>query len=202
MKALGALLGLVYPFAVFAGLSWLSPRTLAVLVGLVLAVRIVVRLRGQAWQRLAPLLGTAGVIGGLVGLAALFDDGRYFKLLPVAVNVALLVAFARTLVTGPPMIETLARLQHARLPDGHGPYCYRVTIVWSVFFALNALVTLWLAVAWSLSAWTLYTGLIAYLLIGTLFVTEMVYRAWKFRYYEDGWGESILRRIFPPRVGA
>ena len=202
MKALSALIGLVYPFAIFLGLQWLSPRALALVIGLILLVRVVIRLRGRAWQHLAPLLRAAGLVGGLVGLAALFDDGRYFKLLPVMVNAGLCLAFARSLAHGPSMVETLARLHYSRVPDDHLPYCHRVTLVWSVFFALNALFILWLAAAASLEAWMLYTGLIAYLLAGALFVTEAVYRAWRFRHYEDGPGDAILRRIFPPRVGA
>lgn len=202
MNAFGALVGLSYPFAVFLGLQWLSPRVLAFVIGLVLLVRVVVRGRGRAWRHLSTLLGTAVLVGGLIGLAALLDDGRYFKLLPVVVNLGLFLGFARSLARGPSLVETLARLHYSRVPAEHLPYCYRVTIVWSVFFALNALFILWLAAAASLEAWTLYTGLIAYLLAGTLFVTEAVYRAWRFRHYEDGPGDAILRRIFPPRVGA
>jgi hypothetical protein len=47
-----------------------------------------------------------------------------------------------------------------------------------------------------------YTGIVAYVLAGALFTVEVVYRAWRFRHYEDGPTDAVLRRIFPPRVGA
>jgi len=202
LKALGTLLGLVYPLLVFAGLTWLSPRALAVLIGAVLLIRAIVKFRGTAWRRLSPLFGAAGIVAGLVALAALFDDGRYFQILPVVVNVGLLMSFARTLWSGPSMVETLARLHHRTLPSGGPAYCRRVTIVWCGFFAANAAVILWLALAASLETWTLYTGLLAYLLVGVLFAMEALYRAWRFRHYEDGLADAVLRRIFPPRVSA
>jgi uncharacterized membrane protein len=202
VKALGPIFTVLYPFVIFLGLRWLSPRTLAALVGTALLIRALVKFRRGAWQRLSPLLGAAALIGGLIGLAALFDDGRYFKVLPVVINVGFFLAFARTLVHGMPMVESFARLHHAQLPDGGVEYCRRVTAVWALFFALNAGFILWLAFTASVEAWTLYTGLLAYLLAAALFVGETLYRAWRFRYYEDGTVDMILRRIFPPRVSA
>ena len=98
------------------------------------------------------------------------------------------------------MAECLARLHHTTLPPGAIPYCRLITILWSLFFALNALFILWLAVAASLATWALYTGLLAYLVAGTLFATEKTYRAWRFRHYGQGVADAILRRIFPPRM--
>jgi len=54
-------------------------------------------------------------------------------------------------------------------------------------------------VAASLAAWTLYTGFLGYLVIGLLLAGEHVYRAWRFRRYDDGVADLLLRRIFPPR---
>lgn len=202
MKGLTAFVTVAYPFVVFAGLHWLSPRMLAAVVGLFLLIRGIMRLRRLAWREVAPIVGGMATVAALVGLAALLDDGRYFKFVPVAVNVGLLVAFARTLIHGPSMVESLARLHYESVPAEHLPYCYRVTVIWSVFFALNALFTLWLAIAASLAAWTLYTGLVAYLLAGTLFAAEVIYRAWRFRHYGGGPVDAMLRRVFPPRVTA
>jgi uncharacterized membrane protein len=201
VKVVGAAVGLAYPFIIYFGLSWLSARSLAVVIGAALLVRMAIRMRGREWQTLMPLAGVAVVVGSFIVLVMLLDEGRYFKALPVVVNVAFCVAFVRTLVSGPPMIERFARLQHAHMPSHGVPYCRRVTIVWATYFALNALVILWLAVTASLAVWTVYTGIIAYLFAGALIVGEIVYRAWRFRYYEDGPTDALMRRIFPPRVG-
>jgi uncharacterized membrane protein len=202
VKVLAVAIGIAYPFVVFLGLQWVSPRTLAAVVGLAVLARFVVQHRGGHWRSLAPLAGAAAVTGAFILVVAVLDDDRYLKALPVVVNIALFTVFARSLVAGPPMVERFARLQHDPLPPFAPPYCRRVTIVWCAFFALNALVILWLAVGASLTAWTIYTGVVAYVLAGTLFVAEVLYRAWRFRYYEDGAVDTVLRRIFPPRVGA
>ena len=55
------------------------------------------------------------------------------------------------------------------------------------------------SLAASLEVWTLYTGLVSYLLIGTLFAIEFVYRHWRFRRYLGAPTDALLRRIFPPR---
>jgi uncharacterized membrane protein len=197
VKTLGALLGLVYPFVVFLGLQWLKPRTLALVVGLLFIARIMGRVRRAAGRHLSPLAGATALLAGFVGLAAWFDDGRYFKLLPVAVNAGLFMVFARTLRGGPSMVETLARVRHVNVPAEHLPYCHRVTVIWSAFFGLNALVILWLAMAASLTAWTLYTGLIAYLLAAALFAGEAVYRARRFGHRDEGLAGALVRWVRP-----
>jgi len=47
--------------------------------------------------------------------------------------------------------------------------------------------------------WTLYTGLLAYLLVGAVFAGELTYRAWRFRRYDGDVTDVFLRRLFPPR---
>ncbi len=78
-----------------------------------------------------------------------------------------------------------------RLPDGHRGLV-RLLLA-------NAGVSLWLALYATLAQWTVYTGVVAYLLAGTLFTIEIAYRAWRFRDHRDGLADQVLRRIFPPR---
>jgi uncharacterized membrane protein len=70
--------------------------------------------------------------------------------------------------------------------------------VWCVFFVLNSGVILWLALRGPLEHWVLYTGLVAYLLMGALFTAEMTYRAWRFRRYQGEVTDVFFRRLFPP----
>jgi uncharacterized membrane protein len=55
-------------------------------------------------------------------------------------------------------------------------YTRKVTWVWVGFFVFNgsmsAMLTLWAPISW----WTLYNGLIAYFIMGTLFAGEWVLR--------------------------
>lgn len=74
------------------------------------------------------------------------------------------------------MIERFARLRHPDLPEAGVHYTRQVTQVWCGFFFVNALVAAWTAVAVSREAWALYNGLIAYVLMGTLFAGEWLVR--------------------------
>ena len=68
-----------------------------------------------------------------------------------------------------------------------------------VVFTAHGLVASWLAVVGPPERWALYTGLIAYLLVGALFSAEFVYRQWRFRRYLGAPTDALFRRIFPPR---
>ncbi len=199
MKVLVVLLGLGYPFLVYLGLSVLGPRTLALVLGGVLALRLAFTWRRAGRRDLVSLGFLAGLIGAVLGLAAVFNEQRFLLFAPVAVNLALLVAFARTLPDGPSMVETFARLQGHTLSEAKVRYCRHVTEAWCAFFVANAAVIAWLALTARVVAWTVYAGVIAYGLVGIGFVVERGYRAWRFRDYRDGVGDAIMQRIFPPR---
>jgi len=194
-----ALLGLAYPLLVYFSLTRFDVRHLALAVVALAALRGALSLRAGAGAELraaaAPFVGAAV----LAGLAAWLDDGRVFLFVPALVNAALLFGFTRTLWKGPPLVETFARLQVEHLPPDEVAYCRTVTVVWSLFFLANGGVALALAWFGSLEAWTLYNGLVAYLLIALLFSVELTYRAWRFRRYGGGPADAIFRRLFPPR---
>ena len=111
----------------------------------------------------------------------------------------LLLSFARTLVVPPSMGERLARCRRPELSADDVAYCRQVTRVWCVFFVANGAFSAWLAARGALETWTVYNGLVSYVLVGLLFVGEMVYRAWHFRRFEGGDVTDVfLRKVFPP----
>jgi uncharacterized membrane protein len=195
-----AVVGLGYPLLVYAGLVYFGPRVLVASAAVLLAAHAGVnwrRWRRSDLVRAAVPLALAGVV--LVA-AAVLDDGRVFLFVPAVVNGVMLIAFARTLVRGPSMIETFARLRHPELPASRGPYLRAVTAVWCAFFAVNIAVSLFLALRSTLSAWTLYNGIIAYVLAGLVVAGERVYRYWRFRGYHGDLFDPVFRRVFPPRA--
>ena len=195
-KLLVALALVGYPLLVYGGLRLLQPRWLALALGGALLLRELGRSRGGPTS---PLLVPLILVGVVLALAMVFNEGRFFRFVPVLVNVALLVSFARTLIAGPSMVESLARRRVGHVPLEHLGYCRRVTEVWCAFFALNSAVILWLALRGPLEHWVVYTGLVAYGLMGALFTAEMTYRAWRFRRYEGDVTDVFFRRLFPPR---
>jgi uncharacterized membrane protein len=116
---------------------------------------------------------------------------------PVLVNLVLLFAFGRTLLRGPSLVETLARLQEPELSDAQVAHCRTFTGVWCIFFAANAVVCLGLAMLGDLWIWAGYTGVLSYALMGLVFATEWLVRSWRFHQFRAPWAEPLLRRFFP-----
>jgi uncharacterized membrane protein len=88
----------------------------------------------------------------------------------------LLAVFGYTLFEPPSMVERIAKLAGSEFSDRTAPYTRKVTIVWCVFFAINAFVSAWISVAGSMEAWAFYNGLFAYVIMSALFATELVVR--------------------------
>lgn len=164
------LAGLAYPFVVYLGLEHLSPRLFAVLLGALWLARL---LSGKQ----TPLNRTLAVIALLFCLfLGLAGEPALLRWYPVLISLALLGLFAGSLMSGMPIIERLARLSEPELPAAAVRYTRQVTWVWVGYFIINASIAGGLALWAPLSWWTLYTGLIAYLLMGLLFAGEWLVR--------------------------
>ncbi|MCI0917050.1 hypothetical protein JNA64_07740 [Pseudomonas stutzeri] len=169
--ALGLLLaGLAYPFAVYLGLEHLSPRLFALLLGALWLARMFSGRQTPLSRTLAMVALLFCLLLGLAGEPALL---RWY---PVLISLALLGLFAGSLCSGMPIIERLARLSEPELPPAAVRYTRQVTWVWVGYFVVNASIASGLALWAPLSWWTLYTGLIAYLLMGLLFAGEWLVR--------------------------
>ncbi len=122
----------------------------------------------RRWWLIAVLLLTILAIGWNALLP--------LQLYPVLVSATMLGVFGYSLKFPPTIIERFAR---AREPDLHPRaivYTRRVTQVWCIFFAINGCVSL-ITVLWgSPKIWTLYNGVISYLLMGLLFGGEYLVR--------------------------
>jgi uncharacterized membrane protein len=199
-RALATAPWLAYPLVVWAGLSLSGPRVAASLVLVALAARTLPLWRSTAGaarrQLLVPLAAATAPAAG----AAWLDDPLLLLFVPALVSLGLLFAFARSLWRGPPLIETLARLQVGALSVAEQRYCRGVTAVWCVFFAANASVAGWLALWGSTRAWALWTGALSYVAIAVLFTLELGVRSWRFRRYSGAPTDWLMRRLFPPRA--
>lgn len=101
-------------------------------------------------------------------------DSMYWY--PVLVNLMMLAVFGGSLFAKQTVIERLARLQQPELPERAVRYTRRVTQVWCVFFIANGAVAALLAWLGRYGWWAVYTGVIAYVLMGILFAGEWLYR--------------------------
>ena len=164
------LLVIVYPFVVFWALNkGFSPRYLAVLLATIVAVQFGFQ-KIRMIRYVALFLSTA-----LISCLWVYNDDLFLKLYPVMVNIVMLIIFGLSLKYSPSIIERFARRGKDDLPDHTILYCRILTIVWCGFFITNATVALGTTFL-SLELWTLYNGIISYILIGGLLAGEVLFR--------------------------
>lgn len=120
------------------------------------------------------IVAAAGVT--LCVASYLLKTHQLLLLYPVVVNVVMLAVFGGSLWSTMPIIERLARLQEPNLPPQAVRYTRRVTQIWSGFFIVNGSVALFTVVYGDMTLWTLWNGMIAYLLMGTLMAGEWLIR--------------------------
>jgi len=167
-----ALLTALYPFLVYFGLAHVAPRTIGLALIALLALRLALGWRATPPGGRAAALGVVGALALLMTIDGLAATMAY----PVLVNAAFAALFAASLLKGPTAIERIARLVEPTLDRPGIAYTRRVTQVWLGFFVVNGAVSWATAVYGTLEQWTLYNGLIAYLLIGALFGGEYLVR--------------------------
>jgi len=174
-NAVLVVLSVLYPFAVYWLLDRFEPRTIALgLVGL-LALRFVLvgtRARGDARQ----LRWMVAVLVAFALGSAMLNSRDALLYYPLLVNVGLLAVFAISLVHPPTVIERIARFSEPDLPERAVRYTRNVTIVWCAFFVVNGAIAAWTAAFATLATWSLYNGFIAYVLMGVLFAGEWLVR--------------------------
>jgi uncharacterized membrane protein len=158
---------LCYPFAVYFGIHYVEPWQIAALLIIVLLLKTLTS------QMAVPLL-IAGLLYG--GFAVWHNNIISLRYYPVLVNTVMLSIFAWSLFFPPTVIERLARLQQPDLPAKGVIYTRRVTQVWCGFFIINGSIAFITAVWASFELWSLYNGLIAYLLMALLFAGEYLIR--------------------------
>jgi len=165
-----------YPLVVYIALEYVDAKYLGVALLVVLLLRHRNRARG--------LTGGLGPVGGVVvGVMVLFAAGVWWRndeillrMYPALLNLSGLALFGYTLRHPPSMIERFARLQQDPLPPFAVPYTRRVTWVWCGFFLMNSFIAGYTALFTSREVWALYNGLIAYGLMGILFLGEWLVR--------------------------
>ena len=167
---IAAVLTVLYPLAIWFGDGRIEPRWLALLLLLAAAARLPAMKvsRAARWTAGAALLLAAAAVWANALLP--------LKLYPVLVNATLLAAFAWSLASPPSMVERMARLTEPDLPPEAIAYTRTVTQVWCGFFVVNGSIALGTALWATQAVWSLYNGVIAYVLMGLLFAGEYLVR--------------------------
>lgn len=162
--------GVLYPFIVYFGTDHVSTPVFGLILGALWLVRAPALLRqpGGRW-----MLGITLVYCAVLA----FGGGEHLlRWYPSLICGLLLAAFGLSLKFGPPIIERIARVTEPDLPPVAVRYTRRVTWVWVAFFALNGTASGLLAEWGPLSWWAFYNGILAYSVMGALFIGEWIFR--------------------------
>ncbi len=161
----------LYPLAVYFGSNYFEPWKIAAVLIVLLIIKLATAYSDKHWSR--PLL-MAGIL--YFGFAILNNNMLSLRFYPALISGVLLVIFSWSLLSGPSLIERLARIQHPDLPPEGVIYTRHVTQVWCGFFIVNGMIALATSLWSSFEVWSLYNGLIAYMLMGILLGGEYIVR--------------------------
>lgn len=165
--------GIAYPFVVYAALGHVSGRAL-VLAGLALvAVRMALLRQVPA---LAGWMAPLGFGAAALALLAATDPPWSARAYPVVMSLAGAAAFGISLRRGPSLVARMATLAGEVLDARGERYTWRVSALWCAVLLGNAMVAAWLGACGTLAAWTLWNGLLSYLMMGAVFGAEFLLR--------------------------
>ncbi len=176
IKSLGSLLIIIYPLVIYYGLNYFEPKYLVIFLGVILLVRFITSksqpLFSEGKQQIAIIITGVAII-----IFTLFSNSLSgLKVYPVLVSISLLFIFSMSLYFPPTTIERIARLTDPDLSEQGILYTRTVTKIWCLFFIINGIIAFYTSFFTSVEIWTLYNGLISYLLMGSLFGCEYMYR--------------------------
>jgi len=117
----------------------------------------------------------------LGGLCLILNSSIILKFYPLLMNILFLITFGSTLFSPPSMIFRFATMQDRTIKGSLNEkritaYCHKVTYVWCGFFIFNGGIAACTIFSGSDILWSVYNGLISYILIGVLFAGEFMVR--------------------------
>ena len=176
-------ISVLYPLIVYCGLEFggLSPRRLSILL---LAIAFF-QFLNFTHSKSGVDRGRTAILVALILLCAFvaffLDNIIFIKFYPVLVNLSLLAFFGFTILRPPSFVFRMASLWDKSLNNSPSRnsverYCRNVTLVWCSFFIFNASIATFTVFKASDRIWSLYNGLISYILMGVIFIVEFLVR--------------------------
>ena len=173
----------LYPFIVFGGIKlWgLSPRRISLVLLSLAFYYFLIFTRSKTGSDRGRNAVLALLVLACAVVAFVADNIFFVKFYPVLVNLSLLAFFGWTLWKPPSFAFRMANLADKNLKNSASynaveRYCKKVTIVWCCFFIFNSIVAALTVFIGSDTVWSLYNGLIAYILVGLIFAIEYLVR--------------------------
>ena len=160
--------GICYPFVIF-----LFPENKSILI-VMIGICILRALSVTSWQRVSWIaLSLVFLIYFLVGLKELA------YLYPVFINLLFCIIFFLSLRSEAIITQIARKYEEIRggiLDSKAISYTRNLTKIWILFFIINGLISFCLIFLEDKIYWTIYCGVVSYILIGILFIVEFLYR--------------------------
>lgn len=166
------LVSLAYPFLVYFNIDSVKPGWF----GAALLVMTVFRLTLIGTKRQTSDWLITALVTLFCSLLIVLESETLLKCYPVMMSVAMGTVFLISLKDKHNLIERFAAAGGPPPPKKARGYLKKLCTAWGVLLLLNGAVAAWTVWFASLAVWTLYNGLISYLLIGGFIIVELVYR--------------------------
>jgi uncharacterized membrane protein len=187
---------LASPWVLYWTLSHQEVKVAAItLIGWVIVRAIPVLVSAKREHRVAALQLPAIALGFAI-LGWVSNNGTWLLVLPSATQATFGLAFLRSL-SGKPLIEHFARMMKPELSAPEIAHCRRWTLIWGIYLLVLAALGLVLARWAALAVWTVYVGVLNYVLVGVLFAVEYLIRKIRFRDYGRNPLDWLLGKLFP-----
>ena len=182
ISAMPVLLTISYPLLVHLAV-WLELPAVQILALLVLTVGLLLPGLRQN-SRFAWILFLFILI--MLCFIAYMDIAIYLLYVPpVVIPLLLWGIFFRSLLPGEvPLVTAIAEQVRGTLSTQLRSYTWKVTLMWTIFFAAMALWSALLPWLASLTLWSLFTNFINYIVAASLFIIEFIYRKWRFQSHD------------------
>ena len=97
-----------------------------------------------------------------------------------SLQLILFTTFARTLIANrQPLCSQFAEiLQGGPLTPAHARYAYKVTVAWTVFFAIMIMTSTWLFFMYPIAIWSIFSNFVFLPLVMLMFIMEFIIRKW------------------------
>jgi uncharacterized membrane protein len=182
-RILDAVVLILYPAIVVAGLTYLGVRWTALILLLVIGRRIIVQsVTNREGTRI--ILYQALAMAAIIGFAAISQSPFALRVAPFIISLTFITVFTTSLRTTP-IIERFARLKTEALSPEEVGYCRKLTKVWVGVLFANSVLVLTAAFIEDKLLWTILVGPASYALLGSVFVVEYPYRKWRFRDFNE-----------------
>ena len=175
VKIIGVVLSICYPLLVFLSLA-VFHFPIRVVALSIMAVAAALFLVHQKRKSITPLL-----MASIAILVLVTGSERVLRFYPVLVNLVMLLTFALSIHGEESIVFVFAKLADKRIEHHCAKgsirrYCRIVTLVWCAFFVINGTIALITTLCPSQGLWVIYNGLVAYILIGIMFIGEFIVR--------------------------